>query len=379
MSYASKINYAEQYAANSSAALPGKGLSRQAIPLIQKMEPEEEEPLQGRFETLQKQLPGEEELPLQGKFGTVQKREPGEQELLQGKFEFIQRQVLEEEDPLQGRFILSQKNMSTPAAASTAFEPVQKKDNKTGLPDQLKSGIENLSGFSMDGVKVHFNSDKPAQLNALAYAQGTDIHVGPGQEKHLPHEAWHVVQQMQGRVQPTMQMREGVPVNDDAGLETEADVMGGKALMNSNNEVNLQGLTLPGNGIVQEKTNNGWKPARQYLPVIQRKPTHTVRVQIQRSKPKYDNSEVESHDDRQPITRAEAIAALNRLYEKTMDDKNLGKTDWRAAYDVGRTVIDNVINGGVAEGTSTSTPFGDGKNGRRVDVENLRGSGNLST
>lgn len=78
--------------------------------------------------------------------------------------------------------------------------------NHTGLPDKLKSGIENLSGLSMDHVQVHYNSSKPAQLNALAYAQGSDIHLAPGQEQHLPHEAWHVVQQAQGRVQPTMQM-----------------------------------------------------------------------------------------------------------------------------------------------------------------------------
>ncbi len=79
-------------------------------------------------------------------------------------------------------------------------------------------------------MKVHYNSDKPAQLNAHAYAQGTDIHVAPGQEQHLPHEAWHVVQQKQGRVQPTMQMKAGVPVNDNVGLESEADVMGAKAI-----------------------------------------------------------------------------------------------------------------------------------------------------
>src|SRR4051794_29532114 len=77
----------------------------------------------------------------------------------------------------------------------------------------------------MDDVKVNYNSDKPAQLQALAYAQGTDIHVAPGQEQHLPHEAWHVVQQKQGRVQPTMQMKD-VAINDDAGLERETDVMG---------------------------------------------------------------------------------------------------------------------------------------------------------
>jgi hypothetical protein len=108
-------------------------------------------------------------------------------------------------------------------------QPIQKKENNTGLPDNLKTGIKNLSGYSMDDVKVHYNSDKPTQLNAHAYAQGSDIHVASGQEKHLPHEAWHVVQQKQGRVKPTMQMKGQVNINDDAGLEKEADVMGAKA------------------------------------------------------------------------------------------------------------------------------------------------------
>jgi len=109
-------------------------------------------------------------------------------------------------------------------------QPIQKKENNTGLPDNLKSGIENLSGYSMDDVKVHYNSDKPAQLQSHAYAQGTEIHLGPGQEKHLSHEAWHVVQQKQGRVKPTMQMKGKVNINDDVGLENEADVMGVNAL-----------------------------------------------------------------------------------------------------------------------------------------------------
>ena len=113
---------------------------------------------------------------------------------------------------------------------SQQFQPIQKKKNNTGLPDNLKSGIENLSGHSMDDVKVHYNSDKPAQLNAHAYAQGTNIHLGSGQEKHLPHEAWHVVQQKQGRVKPTMQMKGEVNINDDAGLEKEADIKGEEAL-----------------------------------------------------------------------------------------------------------------------------------------------------
>lgn len=109
----------------------------------------------------------------------------------------------------------------------------QRKENKTGMPDQLKSGIENLSGMDMADVKVHYNSAQPAQLNAHAYAQGNQIHIAPGQEKHLPHEAWHVVQQKQGRVKPTRQMKGKVNINDDAGLEKEADVMGSEALKTS--------------------------------------------------------------------------------------------------------------------------------------------------
>lgn len=107
---------------------------------------------------------------------------------------------------------------------------VQRKANNTGLPDKLKSGIENLSGHSMDDVKVHYNSSKPAQLNAHAFAQGSSIHIASGQEKHLAHEAWHVVQQKQGRVKPTKQLKSKVNINDDVGLEKEADVMGAKAL-----------------------------------------------------------------------------------------------------------------------------------------------------
>ena len=102
--------------------------------------------------------------------------------------------------------------------------------NRTGLPDRLKGGIEGLSGMSMDHVRVHRGSSEPARIGALAQARGADIHLGPGQERHLPHEAWHVVQQAQGRVRPTMQLKRGDAINDDSALEREADTMGGLAL-----------------------------------------------------------------------------------------------------------------------------------------------------
>lgn len=104
-----------------------------------------------------------------------------------------------------------------------------KKTNKTGLPDRLKYGIENISGYSMDDVRVHYNSAKPAQMKSLAYTQGSEIYVAPGQERHLSHEAWHVVQQKQGRVAPTEQMN-GININSSLCLEQEADTMGAKAM-----------------------------------------------------------------------------------------------------------------------------------------------------
>jgi Domain of unknown function (DUF4157) len=100
--------------------------------------------------------------------------------------------------------------------------------NRTGLPDRLKAGVEHLSGLALDDVRVHYNSPLPARFQALAYTQAPDIHIAPGEERHLPHEAWHAVQQKQGRVKPTLQVK-GAAINDDAELEREADIIGAKA------------------------------------------------------------------------------------------------------------------------------------------------------
>lgn len=126
---------------------------------------------------------------------------------------------------------LSQRKESQAAGALEDHRPetLQRQANKTGLPDNLKSGMENLSGMSLDHVRVHYNSAKPAAVQAHAYAQGSNIHLASGQEKHLPHELGHVVQQAQGRVAATTSVG-GMAVNDNAGLEKEADVMGAKAL-----------------------------------------------------------------------------------------------------------------------------------------------------
>lgn len=127
----------------------------------------------------------------------------------------------------QRRVAGAPKSTSEPAAGSTGDSAAPRK-NETGMPDALKAGIESLSGLPMDDVKVHYNSPRPARVQALAYTRGSEIHIASGQERHLPHEAWHAVQQKQERVRPTGQVA-GLALNDDPQLEKEADVMGAKA------------------------------------------------------------------------------------------------------------------------------------------------------
>ncbi len=178
-----------------------------------------------------------EEEVLQGKFAAFPGKEIPEEEISQRKPEVIQN-----EQSVMDRHKLLQINEENGRGAGDRQLPLQlkkedknmpdrhrllqiNKENNTGLPDDMKAGLENLSGLSMDNVRVHYNSDKPAKVGAQAYTQGTNIHVAPEQEKHLPHEAWHLVQQAQGRVPPTMQLK-GVALNDDERLEKEADLMG---------------------------------------------------------------------------------------------------------------------------------------------------------
>ncbi|HBB34554.1 MAG TPA: hypothetical protein DDZ80_29865 [Cyanobacteria bacterium UBA8803] len=154
----------------------------------------------------------------------------------------------------------------------------EQQTNKSGLPANLKAGIENLSGISMHDVRVHYNSDKPAHLQALAYTHGTDIHVAPGQEQHLPHEAWHVVQQKQGRVKPTGQVQE-VAINDDTTLEREADVIGKR--INNFEHGNLLGKTVGDSGMMENNSSS-----TSFSPVLQRVQTSRT-DQLSNATPRY--------------------------------------------------------------------------------------------
>jgi hypothetical protein len=116
-------------------------------------------------------------------------------------------------------------------------EPVQLPPAGGGaaLPADVRGKMEGAFGADFSQVRVHEGAHV-GQLGALAYTQGTDIHFAPGHyqpasqagQELLGHELTHVVQQSQGRVAATRQAK-GVGINDDTGLEREADEMGARA------------------------------------------------------------------------------------------------------------------------------------------------------
>ncbi|WP_106828539.1 eCIS core domain-containing protein [Parabacteroides pacaensis] len=169
------------------------------------------------IESIQRQSEDEDDL-LQGKL-TIQRISEDEEELSQGKF-VTQREVEDEDDLIQGKFI-----------------PVQRQENNlTGMPDSVKQRMEKSFHTDFSSIRVHPESSSAPEVGALAYTQGTDIHFAPGQFKPdtssgqqlLGHELAHVVQQQEGRVQPTTEIS-GMAVNDDISLEHEADMLGNKA------------------------------------------------------------------------------------------------------------------------------------------------------
>ena len=141
-------------------------------------------------------------------------------EVIQRQPEITQRQPEEEEEELL------QPKFQDGEAAAPVFDETA--GIGTGMPGSLQAGLETLSSLDLSATRVYSNSSEPAKVNALAYTRGQDIYLAPGQEKHLPHEGWHVVQQLQGRVKPSRQVN-GQTINDDASLEHEADVMGARA------------------------------------------------------------------------------------------------------------------------------------------------------
>jgi hypothetical protein len=149
----------------------------------------------------------------------------------------IQKKAEEEEEPLQGKGEIQLSEEKKVTQEKSSFT------NTTGIPHAVKGKMEGAFNTDFSNVRIHNNSDRSKQLGALAFTQGSDIHFTSGQynpetkggQELLGHELTHVVQQRQGKVQPTKQGK-GFSVNDSPALENEADVLGKKAADFSENK-----------------------------------------------------------------------------------------------------------------------------------------------
>ncbi len=109
-------------------------------------------------------------------------------------------------------------------------------DGHSTLPASLRNGMESALDADLSNVRIHTGSPSATLVGALAYTRGNEVHFAPGQyQPHtqagrelLGHELAHVVQQRQGRVNPTTSIQ-GLPASDDPALEAEAAASGRNA------------------------------------------------------------------------------------------------------------------------------------------------------
>ncbi len=126
----------------------------------------------------------------------------------------------------------SESNSAKLEAAQTSIQRVEiPSGGGTALPAGLSKQMEKSMGANFQDVRVH-RGNTATKLGALAFTRGNDLHFGTGQyqpntragQAMIGHELAHVVQQRAGHVNATSTVS-GVPLNDNASLEAEADRM----------------------------------------------------------------------------------------------------------------------------------------------------------
>ena len=189
-----------------------------------------------------------------------------------------------------------------------------------GMRDKIASHFGDIQG-----VKVHYNSSMPGLVDAEAYTRGDDIFLAPGQERHLPHELGHVVQQRRGSV-PTTERLAGMDANTDPALEHEADVLGRQ----------FQGV-LP---------DTGMGDTMGYGPVTTAAPTVSAPVQMAghrgvmifgngRIMKRIERNEYESflrvqqeQNSEDPEVRSRAMAAFPQIFQVEEDASKLSSNGY---------------------------------------------------
>lgn len=151
-----------------------------------------------------------------------------------------------------------QKKATTQFKKVAPFQLKASQSSSNGMPEDVRGKMESAFQTDFSNVNVHQNSQSATDVGALAYAQGNDVHFAPGQFKPnttagqelIGHELAHVVQQREGRVQPTTQTK-GLAVNDNPSLENEADQFGKKAASGMQVPVQKKNAINPATSVLQ--------------------------------------------------------------------------------------------------------------------------------
>lgn len=139
-----------------------------------------------------------------------------------------------------------------------------KRINSNGMSEETLNKMSNSFGEDFSNVNIHSDSKSAVDVGALAYTQGNDIHFAPGQydpasssgQSLLGHELTHIVQQREGRVQANNEIN-GMPLNDDKGLEQEADEKGAQVAQQQKAETPTTS-SKPNTNLTSYKTIQKW-------------------------------------------------------------------------------------------------------------------------
>ena len=137
-----------------------------------------------------------------------------------------------------------------------------KSSSSSGMPDETLNKMSSSFGTDFSDVNIHSDSKSATDAGALAYTQGNDIHFAPGQydpssqsgQELLGHELTHVQQQREGRVQANNEVN-GMPLNDDKGLEAEADEGGRMAVQMKEDSIKTASKLVTQSNIIQKKSS----------------------------------------------------------------------------------------------------------------------------
>ena len=193
--------------------------------------------------------------------------------------------------------------------------------NPTGIPVPVLRGMEGFFGHDFSGVRVHANSADAPAMNALGYTRGDDVHFAPGLYNPqtseglslLGHELTHVVQQREGRVAPTAQLKNGLMLNDDNVLEREADERGARAAAATTRQLKTSGAArVESSSAAEVESGDGsvsQLPSNRAQAAVQRRGAEAGVMQMARSKVSARSSNKTTMDDTAIQQYFDAVAA----------------------------------------------------------------------